>query len=150
MKSRLLLLLLLTSTLTSFTIVSFAQDNPFIGKWKLKGIPDGTGLVLNKVFDENGEFANYRTTPAGTLKTHYGKYKIIDKYFYQEAIGLDAAPGLPDLAGIIGTIQYKFSEDKKTLSLKGLATGNNSAWQEEWKKVEDQIVASNYTAVIGY
>jgi len=58
-----------------------AQENPFIGKWELTGIPPDAGISFQKYFNSEGEFYNTRTVKSGIFKSHSGKYVVKDNLF---------------------------------------------------------------------
>jgi hypothetical protein len=129
--------------LTFFTILFvmcatslFAQNNPFAGRWQLAGIAPGAGYSFHKTFDEKGNFFVTRTVGTITVKTHYGKYVIKDSAIYLEIMSTETDPTRAHVAGQTTTIEYKFSEDQKTLTVKGLAVNGNSDWHEQWKKID--------------
>jgi len=47
------------------------------------------------------------------------------------------------VAGQTTTILYLFSEDKKLLTIKGLAVNGNSDWTEVWKRIEEPLLSFN-------
>lgn len=119
----------------------FAQDNPFVGKWELSGVPENAGIKLYKVFNDKGEFYNMRVIKDASFKTHNGTYTIKDKSVYLELVAPKTEEVMSHVAGQTTTIHYEFSEDKKILTLKGLAVNGNSDWHEVWKKVIDKPLA---------
>lgn len=130
-------------TLALFTILFvmcatslFAQKNPFAGRWQLAGIPADAGYSFHKTFDENGTFFVTRTVGANTVKTHHGKHVIKDGTVYLEIISTETDRTRAHVAGQTTTIEYTFSEDQKTLTVKGLAVNGNSEWHEELKKLD--------------
>ena len=135
MKSK-LTLAFFSILLVMCTTSLFAQKNPFAGRWQLAGIPPNAGYSFHKTFDEKGNFFVTRTVGTNTVKTHYGKYVIKDGSVYLEIMSTETDVTRSHVAGQTTTIEYKFSEDQKTLTVKGLAVNGNSDWHEEWKKID--------------
>ncbi|HMI02653.1 MAG TPA: DUF4488 domain-containing protein [Pedobacter sp.] len=130
-------------TLAFFTVLLvmcitnlFAQKNLFTGRWQLAGIAPDAGYSYHKTFDEKGNFFVTRTVGTNTVKTHQGKYVVKDGSIYLEIMSNETDPTRSHVAGQTTTIEYKFSEDQKTMTVKGLAVNGNSDWHEEWKKID--------------
>ncbi|MES2456184.1 MAG: DUF4488 domain-containing protein [Bacteroidota bacterium] len=120
-----------------------AQENPFIGKWELTGIPPDAGISFQKYFNSEGEFYNTRTVKSGIFKSHSGKYVVKDKSVYLEIVDKKTDDSRTHVAGQTTTILYLFSEDKKLLTIKGLAVNGNSDWTEVWKRIEEPLLSFN-------
>src|SRR5215217_583593 len=134
MKSTKLALLSLIIIIVMCATNTFAQKNLFVGQWQLAGIAPESKLSYQKTFDENGNFVVTRTVNSNTAVTHKGKYVIQDEGIYLEMVSPDTDETRAHVAGQTTTIEYKFSEDKKTMTVHGLAVNGNTNWQEEWKK----------------
>ena len=119
----------------------FGQENPFEGKWELQGVPENAGIKFYKVFSPKGGFYNFRIIAGETIETHNGTYSVKDDSILIEIVSPKTADAMAHVSGQTTTIQYKFSEDKKVLTLDGLATNGNSNWHEVWKKVVEKPVA---------
>ena len=129
----------------ALTSSAFAQsDESFAGKWELVGLPENIGFRLQKSFDGAGGFANYRLTKTVLVKTHFGKYMIKDSVTYTEIVSKETDGSRMHVAGQTTTILYKFSDDMKFLTLRGLAVNGNTDFLETWKRIEEPIVAFIY------
>ncbi|MES2829822.1 MAG: hypothetical protein V4687_16815 [Bacteroidota bacterium] len=122
-------------------LILHAQENPFIGAWELTGIPADAGYSFQKYFDETGEFYNTRTAGDKVVKTHHGKYVIKNKTEYQEFIAKDTDQFMAKAAGKTAYIYYKFSEDKKLMTLWADPVPGNSGWHETWRRIDVEKLA---------
>jgi len=130
------LLLVFLSFFLSFCSPIYAQDNPFAGGWEFTGLPPDADISLQKYFDDHGGFYNIRRVAKDFVKTHYGKYEVKSDKEYWEYIAKDTAPFMAWASGKTSHINYKFSEDKKLLTLWGDAVPGSSAWRETWKRID--------------
>jgi hypothetical protein len=122
-----------------------AQENPFLGGWELTGIPADAGYSFQKYFDDKGEFFNTRTVGDKVFNTHHGKYVVKSALEYWELIAKDTDKYMAQAAGKTAHIYYLFSKDKKLLTLKADPVPGNSGWQETWKRIEVETLASKGT-----
>jgi hypothetical protein len=118
-----------------------AQSNKkaFVGIWELsKGSTNGqplqnAGPGYLKTFNADHTFANLQIRNTGSVISHSGKYTIDNAQSYTET-ALYRLNTSEDPLGQGFKINYRFSEDKKQLTL-NFTFKDGTAFTEVWRKL---------------
>ena len=135
---------LLTIFFAILSCIAFAQNKPLTGIWELSKTKNYQGDKLDvpplfyKIFSSDGTFSNMRITPEGAVLSHEGSFKLEGTNTYTETVKKQIAGSSMDEKQT--SLNYKFSEDGKTLTIEGVLTLDDGVQTynlyEEWKKVE--------------
>jgi hypothetical protein len=122
--------------------IAHAQSNKksIVGIWELAQsnfadkplVPSRPGLL--KIFNSNGTFTNIQARSTGAIISHSGKYRVNNDEFYTET-SLSKGDGFIYVtANKPVQINYKFSEDKKRLTL-NFTVPEGTSFTEVWRKL---------------